>query len=35
MLEFLSEWYFELHALFIGLVVVATGVIALMQGRKR
>jgi len=35
MLEFLSEGYFELHALFIGLVVVGTGVITLMQGWRR
>jgi hypothetical protein len=35
MLEFLSEWYFELHAAFIVLVVIGTGVITLLQGRRR
>jgi hypothetical protein len=30
-----SEWYFEALAVVIVLVVVGTGVIALVQGRRR
>jgi hypothetical protein len=35
MLEFLSAWYFEALAIVIVFVVVASGVIALLQGRRR
>ena len=31
----MSEWYFEALAVVIVLVVVGTGVIALVQGRRR